>query len=728
MIRSALLAVASCVVLGWACSPPPPPPDGAADASVAENPDVGDAGEDAGTPDADAGVELVEPPSSSELVDDALRAGTLSEATAALYQALSYWSPDALPVAYRSDVPPKGAGFASAAQIIRSRIAEYSGDELEAAKAMLVGPGHPSFGAFPPIFAGITSQESGGGRCVVEYRRDTNEEPSSRVYVDGAPIETRHFRIYAIYPKPPWWKPNETDSGHRARVVAELQKEVTLTGAVAGTWPYTEFLDQVFEYYLSLGLPDPTTSGLTAPADGKIPLYITPCKGVDGAGFPDGSIFVTADGAFDPAFGKVLIPHELLHTFQFGMLFHLPDLSTDNNWPMEAIAVAMEDVVAPSVDRWSGEAHPATGFPGDFQPMDRSFACPEEPFHSSFHGRCKYTNRPKRLFAGDYSKFVFVQYQIRKVGLQSGLVNFLKGWVAQGGDPQKLFATDPQLYDVPGFQLSLIARPSLGSDYDPTDWEKFVAPGSGLIAPVDSVDRFTFRVGAGFLTQSKPWQLAPEEAIMLTRPNRFDASSIPLQPGATHRWLIEVPQEAIAKGPTLKLNGRSGAGHQLAVQLAPLAGAPGKPGLQFLDPPMATSAESLNTTFTDSMNGSVFLAGTVTNLARSQPQSSAKAVAYQVGLTLRDACISDCTEHFKALWRQQDCCEGSQECLDVLDTYTTKGLCEYRYCLADQQPLPPSDPDWGAKICSAGGVSRDTPSGLIPMREWAPFTCTDFVR
>jgi hypothetical protein len=248
------------------------------------------------------------------------------------------------------------------------------------------------------------------------------------------------------------------------------------------------------------------------------------------------------------------------------------------------------------------------------------------------------------------------------------------------------------------------------------------------VGPHNAVERFTFRVGAAFLTQSKPWQLAPGEPIMLGNPSNFDSASIPLQPGATHRWLIEVPPEAIAGGPIVMLNGRSSTGHQLVVRLALLEGPPGVPGVKLQTELSGTTADSLNTTFTARMNGGVFVVGTVTNVERSRSQSSPNAVAYQMGLTIQDACVRDCTEHFKAFWRQQDCCQGNSECLAVLDDLTTKSLCEYVYCKADQQPFISTDPDWGGKICNAGGVSRDTPSGLVPMREWAQFVCSDFLR
>lgn len=485
-----------------------------------------------GDPDADAGLDTVAQTSADTRLWAALERGEIDEKTLALYHVLSWVAPSHLPPAFaRSDVEPPASPqlFRQAMQ----SIASYTPEQQALLTAIMVDPSDPRFLSFAMGF--------GSPGCVEAVKRGA--------FATGTPITTRHFNL-EVYVGVPIADPDPQAAADqlRAQIAAHLQDPVTTTGLVAGTTTFGEYLDRVYDKYVELGFPAPRGGA-------RATIRVFDCDGFQEVAYADlnkNEVTVSRGlGFLDPQLSKVVLPHEIFHLFEV----EAPDHPNKHYWwPFEAMATAMEHLIAPEVMRWSGIPAPGSlaAMRSWWTPMNRSFLCPEEPFHSVNHNVCKqaaapsadFPGRSRSLYPGSYSKFVYFLWLAKRSGL-GALRSFWVGYAGASGDPRGEIL-DSALSD---FQLALLGDVPPEQSFEPRDRNRFVERGAGLDLPVRSRARYTFAAEAPFLQRG--WGHAADVVQgSAAAPTELVGETFPLQPGATWRLFVEEPAPPAELTPT----------------------------------------------------------------------------------------------------------------------------------------------------------------------------------
>ncbi|AKU92588.1 hypothetical protein AKJ08_2975 [Vulgatibacter incomptus] len=690
--------------------------------------------------------EIASPPTSADLIADALEAERIPARTAAHYELLAIHAPGLLPAEYRAEVPLHGAPSVSSALVAMAHLDEYPPEERAEVEALLADPEDPNWLRFDRL-----SNFTPTGKSCWELFGIGAQSVGGRYL--GRHVDTRYFRIRALLPIA-----GEVQRQHEIenRLQAALAAKVPGVGGKAQV-TLREYFDQSFEYYRDrLGMADPRSKLEVAARnkgeDGqpRIPLYVTTCDGGmnNASASPYGFIISSVQLALeDEDLRRVVIPHEIFHLFEFGYTF-----CGDGHacWPFEAAATAIEDEIAPGLRRWSGRfAHKTLGPEGMLDPMDRSFRCPEEPMHSNHHGRCK--NRRDALrtrYPGDYSKFVLVKHLMRNHFWR--MKDFWESYAAADADPSKVLAQD----ELAEFQLALLADPPERSAFDPDDRASFRAGKATLDAAPGESARYTFHAEADRLKAVGPaFRAAPGDVVSRSALKQGDARSLPIPPGGTHRMLIEVPQEAGAGDPVMNYDNvslviRSASSPRVSFNYVALdAGSQGPATMHrgtdsFGDSRgrVWTSDKVLNREFPfrTSEHGALprYVLATLTNFGPSP-------LTYELGISFPQACGVACADHYTRELARLDCaskwCSGSgASCRKEYESKIARSLLDGSFvgglggfckvlCPAwiDGLAKPyQGGGDWRELICKGSGVdcSRE-PAGFVPLHAWPAVTC-----
>lgn len=377
---------------------------------------------------------------------------------------------------------------------------------------------------------------AGLAECFSNIRTGGQAEDTPSV---GQLIATRHLDLVPIVPPN---APPQVLAMLQQRVVASLTRPVMTTGDVPGAATLREYLDLVYEYLERIGFSAPMQ---------RPRIYVSACGGKQDAFAFGTRIHVTLEMGFeDPELRKVVVPHELVHVFQ-------SDYEEANDgardWPVEALATAVEHGLAPEVMRWSDRRPASTLIPRWFSAMNRSLRCPEEPFHSSFRGRCRMSNTGARApfrdgvpYSGDYSKFLFFLMLRARAGQATEYGAWWQRFRTSPGPSSVV--TDQQISD---FQFAL-----LGDEIGPMGTspafglrvrEELTAPGSGLDRPTLDPARYTYLFDAA--TQELRSRTVPGGGPLSRAPQqtRLSAEGILPSQGAAVRILVEAPNVSIGR-------------------------------------------------------------------------------------------------------------------------------------------------------------------------------------
>jgi hypothetical protein len=602
----------------------------------------------------------------------------------------------------------------------------------------------------------------GGGLCRQKYL-DANGPHA----VFGAPIDTEHLRIKVVLPK-------ATDAAVGAavhkRITEALASAEDAVGGGGGT-NFRDYLDRVFEHYRdTLKLPTPATR-LNAPLanGGRLPIYVGLCDEPytsDAFGnIVEGWIFISVKIGFEhPELRRVIIPHEMFHIFQ-GVDTTACGDNPDKEWPWDAAAVAVEDLIAPQVKRWSGKYAATAFFPAAgkaLDPLDRCFRCPEEPLHTSYGGACK--NRgagAAAAYRGDYSKFILFKYLMRNTGLTLG--SFWASYAAAGCDPKPVLEKDDYSKSLlADFQLALLAdkKGAAKPAFDPADRALFRRAGLSVDLAASDPARYTYHLDPS-LTYAK-WEgqrVAPADVSSNGPLARLDSSALPLRPGATHRLLLETSPRASAAHETvsqLELIPEAQGLQAVASLAASLDEEAGGPG-HVWDPDAPASWPA-------SLVTNKLLGGTGPRVSSGDPvprfivvvltNFGAAPVTYRLGLNHPAICETACGDFYQGYLLQKQCpqswCaseapEDVQSCIsgytqhlrEMVDgLYLTPGyFCPF-VCrgfptgLDVPPPAATGEPDWGKRVCDEAGVGAQcsqTKMGLMPLHAWPKIACSDLV-
>ncbi|MGC4120049.1 MAG: hypothetical protein QM765_36815 [Myxococcales bacterium] len=748
-MRAPFLAFAVAALLLPACGKSKDEPVGSqADAGTFGAGDAATDATDAATNARDGGDEEPTPPTSDELIDQALEEGKIDEKTAAFYQLLAQMAPRRLPLEYQAAVAVRGAPSSMPARTVAAHLEEYGTVEAAAARAMLATPEEPEWMVFPAELPARGISDPPG--CTENFQADIGG-----VRYLGSPIETKHFMIRALLPG---MQDVPGQEQLQRRIEAGLNADVPGVGG-QGTVKFRDYLDQVFEYYAGvLSMRNPTTV-LSQPLarGGRIPIYVATCDGRNAAAeFPSGFIFTSVQVGFeDPEWRQIAIPHEMMHVFQDG--YQAPKISNDFDWLYEATAVAVEDLVAPKIRRWSGVyANDKTLFPGGMPAMDRSFRCPEEPIHSSRKGPCQGRGGSRvARYRGDYSKFALIKLYWRQYGLKlAGLWGQFKD---NGGDPRGIFSESL----LARYQLALLGDVQGETPYfDPEDRAAFTFdPDVAPDFPPQRMNRYTYRTDVSRYDEA--WRLTPSaDSSMLTTEGlrRLDSAALGgVWPGGTHRLLIEFPPQISDREPSkpsdyaaevrFKIEGSD----KVAFNVVAVVAQDGRPSTTF--DASSTWAETSSTV--SELTSEVYWVDTddtapkyllvlISNLGDTPAQ-------YKGSVNLVQACLKACGERYQQhltnigcpeKWCASDCdteyCQQVyQECLQTERTDAGKwalfGFCPF-LChpqTGTDAPLPadakPGCTDWTSEVCEAAGAGdcQTMWSAFVPLPSWPQVECED---
>jgi hypothetical protein len=178
--------------------------------------------------------------------------------------------------------------------------------------------------------------------------------------------------------------------------------------------------------------------------------------------------------------------------------------------------------------------------------------------------------------------------------------------------------------------------------------------------PTGATRRSTLKVGRSRLLANPIHRLTPREAISDAQSlNRFDATKVSLQPGATHRWRIEIPPAPTARDLDTEwsafLWSQVLAGAGASFTLMPLDGSPGSAGHTLKGAatsvaigPGSTAAFSTRGSGIDSASTPNCLVGVVTNLGTAD-------ISYKASVSLPRACINGGVDHYARALIDQGC-------------------------------------------------------------------------
>ncbi len=671
-------------------------------------------------------------------IDAALRRGDIDEKTAALYRVYAYWASSRLPAQYVAETTAQLPWDFGVAQLADEYRDQYSPAERAVLDAVMSVPSGASYHAFAP---------GPSARQCWETRLDGTE-------VYSAPISTTHFDFYAASNQGPAALAT-LESTLRAR----LTGNVTITkGALAGMAPLQQHFEQAFTVLSGLGYTSPMSNPRHTAINGdggtgRIPVYVVDCSGFGegGGAASDGHMLLSVGAAFeDPLLSKVVVPHELVHLFtnDFGRDGGAPT-DVHKQWPIEAIAVALEDYLAKDTKRWSEVNRAGARYPYLVQAMARSFRCSEEPFHSNNSGPCKqsldlraapapaFPGRSEELYPGNYSKFVFFKWLEKK----SGIGALRSYWVtyAASRDPERGI-TDDQLAD---FQLALVADPqSDGPKFDPDDRAVFSSATAGLDYEPGWRERYAFRFERSQYPKTH-WRIAPPQEASVHEPKAADNTLFPMARGATYRVLIEVPDApATVDWPGVPTATRSFTGVKPLDRVVYLTEQNGLPQRAAFS--MDLGSEVINA-FGDGQHHLIYSATHFLLVTFTNPPTGRGTTQLKVGVTIGERCLGECANHYGALiTASSTCCPEScrdldgdayRECVaDCRDGFTAshvagEALCA-DYCTGSNQTygdLMSGDEhaSAGPKIYSAAELPSATWSGVVPITRWVDATCTE---
>ena len=673
--------------------------------------------------------------------------GTIDPKTAALYELLAQFSPLRLPAKY--DVGRRFRGPPSVLPMLTAmaHLGEYGPVEKAAVQAMLASPEDPHWLVFPAEMPVRNFTEGQDSSCWQHYNVGEHGVGTSDF---GSAISTGHFVIQPLAP-----------SGFSVPGQPQLRERIekAIRDGKLG-----DYLDSVYEKFKNdLKMKEPTSLKWVAAHDGKVPIFVGACDGDNQAfAHPDGFIFVSVQAAFDdPTFRRVVIPHELFHLFEYAYTKadYTDGSGTSQAWPYEAFAVAVEDLVAPDVRRWSGRFANSPLFDGGFPAMNRSFQCPEEPLHSVHEGRCKYRGAMPEPGAGwsrgDYGKFVLAKFLMRNKRLVPG--DFWQKFAAANGNPQALVEET----DAAEFQVALVGDPQGGSAYfDAGDRAAFFLAGqSSCDYDTDNTRRYTYWLDPAKIIASKLLRATPTDNSSRTVEalTRLDATPWPIMPWATHRLLVQVPREA-AEGTDpyaglvhvyLKLTNAS-----LFSPSVVTFGEAGKPGRVFKADSVALGPlPDDHFLFLRGADGPLpgFVLLLVSNFGGAP-------LSYKGAVNFPNACTTRCRAYYddeiamqgclqKWCWRNcsepstaAGCQDAMRKCIQKIDTSMSSSaemeegffcgfLCWPPKDLAEPLRVPCNMACkicWDLKICGTTPCDADTPAGFYPIRDWPPMDCINW--
>ncbi|MFI5298476.1 MAG: hypothetical protein ACHREM_10280 [Polyangiales bacterium] len=668
-------------------------------------------------------------PSSVDLIGRDRTSGLLDEKMAAFYTLFAQFAPDRLPLAYQADRPSSSAPSVAAMRVARAHHDEYTPAQAAAIDAMLEEPHLPGWMDIPSDFPVHSFGAGATVGCRTQFKGLGTGGATPPSHFLGSPaIDTAHFRIRGIVQDPAF-------PSVAAAIADRLQKALDATVPDVGgspVVPFRDYLDHTYDYFKdTLKMGDP--SGLAAPAadGGKIPIDVALCDSGDNDAYAepnDGFIFASLQLAFEDAdLRRVTLPHEIFHVFEAAYV--VSSVSNDNAWPYEASAVAIEDLVAPGVRRWSGAFDKTPLLPSGFaDAMDRSFKCPEEPVHSIHTGTCLNRAGPTQGYAGDYSRFVLLKFLMRNHGL--ALTTFWSNYEAYDGNPGSALSTQ-QLGE---FQVAALGDPTSLFFDDGDRAAFFVAsrPKDSMDLATDEPERYTFRLDPSVAEASVSDRFGPSQTLSLSATLKtLDSSASPVPPGGTHRLLLEIPSSVAARvvagssADALSLHFEITGCDRCILNVVALDDAGGVPA-RTLAPSTTCGATSSLVGALKSVDCTIAAGAPVPRyLAVLLSNFGTSPAAYQVGVTLPQACLEQCVDHYATALGTTSCggadlatrllggycafaCEGAPQSLDVPYCTTADVTCDRRRAL-----------------CAGGGVTETSLAAFVPIPTWPTIACSD---
>lgn len=658
-------------------------------------------------------------------ISAAFEAGTLDEKTAALYGALAQLAPSQLPVEYRAGTAEVVAPSYAALLVAKAFAAEYTPAQRALWDTLVARPGTPQFRSFAAAASPGNCWEGQLDGTTTTQLVDETASLSFKVITNKTGAETAPA-LAAL----------------SARAAAALASSVTVTdGALKGTRTLKDHFQAAATSLGSWGFPAPTGLPAVAANGGKVPVFITDCSGAgfkeNGGATSEGELYLSLPSAFeDPALRKLIVPHELAHLYTS----NVAPRSKHDAWPVEAIAVALEDELVRDVHRWTPAA-PGTAFQYLYGPMNRAFWCPEEPFHSNNNGKCKdgwdgaggkvLPGRSVVAYSGDYSRFVFFKWHQAKAG---GSPQALAAWwfryVNAGGDPTSLVS----LEGLAQFQDDLLTYSEGADTFTTRDRALFSDPAHWLDIEPALRGRYTFRFELQEY-QSHLWRLAPGQNASSREPKSPDSATFLQQPGSTHRVLVELP-DLVAEDLGWQLAAltyeHQGASPKITFRYLVESG--GLPSRRRL--PASLQEISLLELgwlpFSPTTSSSHY----VLVQATTPPTRTAPRTRGRWGVSIPRRCGELCMAHYRpqALECCPAYCAGSEDpqCLPQCRQYVAPdaplAFCGSA-CFGKNEPYANTDGTAeqvvGPALCSIAGVPEETSSGLVPLSSWPPVSCTN---
>jgi hypothetical protein len=701
------------------------------------------------------------PPSSDELIEEAMERGAIDEKTAAYYQLLAQFAPYRLPAEYRAQEAFHSLPSFAWQLVAEAHLSEYAPTEAADIRAMLASPDDPNW----LLFSDDAMREFIPGKlgCYAAYGSD-KDNGGGRVL--GDVIETKYFRIKALLPTRASIPDQERILD---RVTAGLKTKVP---GIKGqeSLAFADYLDKVFEFYVNtLGMKSPLSlekPRITPSKDGThnlVPIYVMTCDGLDNraSAAPRGFILTSVQIAFEhPQLMRVVLPHEIFHLVQHA--YQVPTRSADWDWPYDATAVAAEDLYAPDVKRWSGRYMDSGVMPKSaLAPMDRSFRCPEEPLHSSSTGPCKNrgnTLAPQR-YSGDYSKFVLIKYLLKNSELNLDRM-WTRYWL-NDGDPRELVDTS----ELDEFHNALLADQSGELPFfEAEDRAEFVDQ-ERLDFATERKPRYTFRPSPSLMAKSVGFRVSPFDTVSYAASGltSLDATNLPIAPRAAHRWLIEIPEAARAmpdqERSVLEVVMQTTDDAKVSVHALALVGNDATPSRLFQagEDAVAGMHHHATTTFNRWYSHAPSDGPLPKYLIVVLVNHADTPLHYRAGFTFTYACHKACVDYFTSYLKSKQCpaewcamhedVETHQTCIDrytqnmaaqVQGSTPDAFLCEWTcqnltfldrpydvvnetFSDGSRQPL------FIDELCSASGIDTCTtePAGFVPLRSWGDMTCED---
>jgi len=628
----------------------------------------------------------------------------------------------------------------------RANLASYTADEQQVIRAFTAAPGTPEFWNLPKGLVRNLAP-GGAGECLKEYARDALVDGTVDTVVTDV-AKTKHFVFRMVRLKS--YFPGDTED----RVKKALAAKVPDVGGVKPEVALSDYLDRTYEYFVKgargTAMRDPHGRLPFVPKDGLIPIYIPVCKRgtthTNPCASPDGWIFSGVELGLEwTNLRRVVLPHELFHVLQY--VYWGFATAPDSDWPFEASAVAVENLVAPDVRRWNGGKEDGGG------PLDRAFKCPEEPLHTSLKGECSVTkNHPALLYQGDYSKWALFEFFLRSPDFEPARLNyfFTRFQTTGGSAPQAMDQLRWKLR-LPWYHAALV-----GSVSGEPDALAAVRPHVGKSDSADYAphwpDRWTYRLRAGFVKgKTHSWRFTPQDAIDQFTPTSISKALIP--PGAAHRILIEIPADTKARDELLGIAFKPSDRNLTTASYALDGASPFQPSIQNM-----TVIRGPGPAF----EGKLSRIGSIpAKVAGKQPafvlillvNNSDAPVTYDLGITVTESCIEECSKHYNQ--RFQSCVvpwctepqdgKVSQRCVQELKEDLEKSLglgggrlsfirgatlCHYMCrnsvaaSLLDEPYAEGKSNQWKRKI--SGG--DDGPAGFISLEPWPSLDCVDFMK